>query len=317
MSRLFILFLIFGYSFVSLGMGDARTCAGAMINRPGTSFEVDYRLALKHPAEMTDVVPDYVREEDILFVITNHHTSLYFGRYFWDWSPEGYRVRRNPRVIPAGVFSKIHVGKSIVNALETSTETKAYEKIGFGTCELRTLYYLQQHGVYLNGQVPLTGLNLFETIVGSGFTDQAGKPFPTKTIAIHLAGTDPVKTSLDYLKAHHVGYFLLFLNGYGVSTPEFVGLLGELTKDKELSDMPRLMLDEALHPYFTPRQRAFMLDMIRLTEQKTLARIDQFAGSTHAALNLMMSQGFDYRLAHDAIYASLREAMIETLPNYP
>jgi len=268
---------------------------------------VQYRLMEKFPAALEDVLPDYDRTKEVLFTFNYHHTSLYFGKYFVDTGGN----RENPKAIAARVVVKIHVGEEYIRRLEDAHATLEMKT---GTCEMRSLYELQNSGIFLDGFIPLTGLSLYEIATRNGFVDANRQPFRHEVYALETPPVDPILEIEANDRQHHVNYMNVFLGGYGFPETEFKELVNSAIADPEIRNAPYLMGigNEALHPSLTARQRDFYLETLLLAEVKIAKRIEAVAGSTHAALAWAMQNGYPHAQANALIREVLAESLRET-----
>ena len=286
----------------SMGVEGTEVCR--RVSTALAAPSIQYRLMERFPAALEDVLPDYDRTKEVLFTFNYHHTSLYFGKYFVDTGGD----RENPRAIAARIVVKIHVGEEYVSRLEAAYPTVVMK---MGTCELQSLYRLQQQGIFLNGFIPLTGLSLYEIATRDGFVDVNGKPFRHEVYALQTPPVDPITDIESNDRYHHVNYMSLFLGAYGLSSADFKTLVYATVTDPEIRSGPDLMGvgNEALHPQFTQRQRDFYLETLLLAEIKVAKRIAAVAGSTHNALAWAMQNGYPHAQAG----ALLSEVMLEAL----
>jgi hypothetical protein len=228
---------------------------------------------------LVEAIPDYDPASEVLVVFHYMHVSLYFGKYFWEWSGERYKQRENPKAIPASVTFRLRVGAERVRALEREVESQKFRQIIHLTCQHRALALLQRNGIRLAHGPALWGTGILRSIAAHGFADPSGKPYPMTIHSIHSSGADQVAALHEYLKGHHAQYFLFFGQGFvGLTAEELAIALANCTSDKDYLALPDLLSDETLRAQLSPKQVLFLNVVLENWERRLLVLTERYLG---------------------------------------
>lgn len=239
---------------------------------------------LVHRAEdgvvpLAQALPDYDPSNEVLVVFHYMHVSLYFGKYFWEWSGERYKQREHPHAIPQSVTFRLRVGADRVRALEQEVESQRFHQIAHLTCQHRALALLQRNGIRLAGGPSLWGTGILRAIARRGFVDAHGTPYPMTIHSIHSSGTDQVAALHEFLKGHHAQYFLYFGQGFvGMTPAELAIALANCTTDADYLALPALLADEKLRAQLTPKQVVFLNLVLENWERRLLVLTERYLG---------------------------------------
>jgi hypothetical protein len=289
-------------------------CGTQVINRAVSAESIIRRATPKSPVELKSVLPEYDSKTEVLFLLRFNHSSLYFGKYFWDWDGSGkFRVRTYPKVIAAQLVIRLRVGEATVTRLEEQVASGRANSTLWGSCIMRTLYLLNSVGVRPNGPVPLTVLQLIETTLLDGFVDDTGAKIPQTVYALETPGQDLIPDYVTGLRRHHVDYFYMFMGLYGVPPSIFAMALREATTDSELLAIPALLNDLELANTLSERQRRFMLALIFESERNIQRTLDRLAGSSYVALAYASYLQVPPQAPAEVMLAAFRQTIPEVL----
>jgi hypothetical protein len=256
---------------------------------------------------ITDALSDYDRSQEVLVVFHYQHVSLYFGKYFWEWTGDHYKHREDPHAIPVSVTFRIRVGADRIRALESEIESQRFLQIAQLTCQHRALALLQRNGISLGGGVALWGTSIYRNIIARGFVDAKGERYSMTIHSIHPSGEDQLEPLHSFLKNHHAEYFLHFSATLAeISAADLSRAFVKCTTDLEYLDIPRLLADEILRNRLTARQTEVLNAVLDSWERRLLTLTALYLGPpSHIFMHVMTT-------SHLPI-ARYRPQMIETL----
>jgi hypothetical protein len=260
----------------ALAVGPIAKCSNLVVSP-------HYKRFLHQAAEgvvaLPQAIPDYDPSNEVLVVFHYMHVSLYFGKYFWEWSGERYKQREHPHAIPQSVTFRLRVGADRVRALEQEVESQKFHQIAHLTCQHRALALLQRNGIRLARGPALWGTGILRAIASHGFVDAKGTPYPMTIHSIHSSGTDQVAALHEYLKGHHAQYFLFFCHGFvGMTPEELAAAIANCTRDADYLALPGLLADERLRAQLTPKQVGFLNLVLENWERRLLILTERYLG---------------------------------------
>ncbi len=257
-------------------IGPSVKCSELVISPHYQLFQYKAEVGV---VPLTAAIPDYDPRNEVLVVFHYMHVSLYFGKYFWEWSGERYKQRENPHAIPESVTFRLRVGADRVRALEKEVDNQKFHEIAHLTCQHRALALLQRNGIRLARGAALWGTSIYRAIAASGFVDTSGMPYPMTIHSIHSSGANQTAALHDYLKGHHAQYFMLFGEAFmGLTAMELAIALANCTSDPDYLSLPGMLSDETLRAKLMPKQVLFLNVVLELWERRLLVLTGRYLG---------------------------------------